>query len=291
MVGAGRAGHDPRVHAAWSPRLIDLAHHEPCRSTPCRALQRRRDDRQPPRGPVHQLGHRPWSTHPTPLPRPKGALDNFFSASNSVRRAASTSRTSGRSAVGPAGRSWTSTPIPARSQAGEEPQEKDHLLEHGVDRPRPFRDDKLWLGINVYRIDVASTDSGAADPVGCCGSGATPKTYFDATFCTNGIARLLSVNMTTAQTVAKTQVPAFHQAVVIVNSSKYGGSGGSIAVVSAAPDANLIGIHEMGHSAFGLADEYSTLLGCDSGETGHDRYVGSEPTQPNVTATASPWNP
>ena len=50
MVGAGRAGHDPRVHAAWSPRLIDLAHHEPCRSTPCRALQRRRDDRQPPRG-------------------------------------------------------------------------------------------------------------------------------------------------------------------------------------------------------------------------------------------------
>src|SRR5215472_3863057 len=59
----------------------------------------------------------------------------------------------------------------------------------------PF--DGLWPGINVYRIDVTSTESGADDPVGCGGSGAAPATYFDATFCTNGTDRLLSVNQTT----------------------------------------------------------------------------------------------
>ena len=36
----------------------------------------------------------------------------------------STSRTSGRSAVGPTGRSWTPTPIPARHEEAEEPQKK-----------------------------------------------------------------------------------------------------------------------------------------------------------------------
>ncbi len=43
-------------------------------------------------------------------------------------------------------------------------------------------------------------------------------------------------------------------------------------------------MHEMGHTAFGLADEYSTYAGCSSGETGHNTYSGSEPTEQNVTA-------
>jgi hypothetical protein len=34
--------------------------------------------------------------------------------------------------------------------------------------------DELWCAINVYRIDVASTDSGAADPIACGGTGASP---------------------------------------------------------------------------------------------------------------------
>src|SRR5205807_343476 len=48
----------------------------------------------------------------------------------------------------------------------------------------PF--DALAEGINVFRIDVASTDSGADDPVACGGTGASPRTYFDATFCGDG---------------------------------------------------------------------------------------------------------
>ena len=51
--------------------------------------------------------------------------------------------------------------------------------------------------INIHRVDVTSTDSGAADPVACGGTGENLRTYFDASFCNNGIKRLLEVNNTT----------------------------------------------------------------------------------------------
>ena len=149
----------------------------------------------------------------------------------------------------------------------------------------PF--DTLWPGINVHRVDVSSTDSGATDPVACGGTGATPKTYFDASFCTNGVARLLALTSATALSVARTQVPKMHMTFVIVNSTKYGGSGGDVAVFSRDAAAPEIGIHEMGHTAFGLADEYESLAGCSSGEVGHDSYAGTEPAEPNVTANTA----
>ena len=43
----------------------------------------------------------------------------------------------------------------------------------------PF--DELSPAINVFRINVSSTDSGADDPVSGGGTGATARTYFDAT--------------------------------------------------------------------------------------------------------------
>ena len=122
----------------------------------------------------------------------------------------------------------------------------------------PYND--LWCGINVYRIDVVSTDSGADDP-GTCGdgsngSGATPRTYFDATFCGDGQARrLLTCDSTSAKAVAVAQVPRVNMTMVIVNSSQYGGSGGDVAVFSTNPSSAEIGLHEMGHTAFGFADE------------------------------------
>jgi hypothetical protein len=48
----------------------------------------------------------------------------------------------------------------------------------------PF--DHLMAGINVHRLAVSSTDSGADDPAACGGSGAAPRTFFDATFCAGG---------------------------------------------------------------------------------------------------------
>ena len=38
----------------------------------------------------------------------------------------------------------------------------------------------------------------------------------------------------------------------------------------------------MGHSAFGLADEYEYYAGCGV-EAGHDQHPATEPTEPNVT--------
>lgn len=137
---------------------------------------------------------------------------------------------------------------------------------------------ELFCGINVYRIDVVSNESGADDP-GCAGGPATTaKTYFNSTFCSmfagSPLDRLLTVDDGLALSVATSHVPLKHQVVCIVNSTKYGGSGGSVATCSVNAQANEIAIHEMGHSAFGLADEY--------GGNGAGTPAG-EPAKPNVT--------
>ena len=135
----------------------------------------------------------------------------------------------------------------------------------------------LFCGINVYRIDVVSTESGADDP-GCGGNPpVTANTYFDATYCTlfSGapLERLLSIDSASALSVATTHVPLRHQVLCIVNSGKYGGAGGTVATSSTHASSAEIAIHEIGHSAFGLADEYG----------GSAAAPAAEPPQPNVT--------
>jgi hypothetical protein len=149
----------------------------------------------------------------------------------------------------------------------------------------PF--DSLQSALNVHRVDVWSLDTGADDPAACGGTGAVARTLFDSSFCTCGIRRLLAVNNATALQVAISQVPAFAMAMVLVNSSTYGGSGGSVAVFSRAPDADEIALHEMGHTAFGFADEYEYWAGCGA-ETDHNQHQALEPGQPNVTTDANP---
>ena len=145
--------------------------------------------------------------------------------------------------------------------------------------------DELSPAINIFRVNVASTDSGADDPVATGGTGATPHTYFDATFGANGIRRLLVCNTTTALTVAAAQIPEFTVAIVVVNSTVYGGSGGSVGTYSLAGGATEIAIHELGHTAYGLADEYPYYAG--GAETGHDHHPAGEPSQPNVTTNSN----
>lgn len=148
----------------------------------------------------------------------------------------------------------------------------------------PF--DELQCAINVYRVDVASTDSGADDPTACGGTGAIVATYFDASFCNGGIRRLLLANSGTVQNVVNTQVPQWHQIIVIVNSSIWGGAGGSIAVTSTALGWENIAIHELGHAVFGFADEYEYWAGCGI-DTGQNNYPGGEPSEPNVTTNTN----
>ncbi|MER5278360.1 M64 family metallopeptidase [Streptomyces sp. NPDC002809] len=141
--------------------------------------------------------------------------------------------------------------------------------------------DRIGRGINTWRINVTSTDSGADDPAASGGTGATARTYFDSRFGANGIRRLLVCNNSTVLQTATARVPEFSVAIVVVNSPVYGGSGGSVGTYSLAGGATEIAIHELGHTAYGLADEYAYYAG--GGETGHDHHPAGEPAEPNVT--------
>lgn len=143
----------------------------------------------------------------------------------------------------------------------------------------PF--DELSVAVNVFRVNVTSTDSGADDPALAGGTGTTASTYFDSMYGSNNIRWRLVCNSITALQVASAEVPEFSVALVVVNSTIYGGSGGSVATYSLASGATEIAIHEMGHTAFGLADEYAYYAG--GAETGRDHHPVSEPPEPNVT--------
>jgi hypothetical protein len=72
----------------------------------------------------------------------------------------------------------------------------------------------------------------------------------------------------------------------LVNSTQWGGAGGSIAKFSQGGNWVAGAIHEMGHTLFGLADEYEYWIGCGM-ETDHDDYrnwiIHWEPGEPNIT--------
>jgi len=101
---------------------------------------------------------------------------------------------------------------------------------------QPFR--RMWCAINVHRVDVRSDESGADEPATCAdggtGSGVTRTTYFDSSFCRDGTSRLLYGSEAIAVATAQAAVPAVSARVVIVNSPRYGGAGGSSAWFSLA---------------------------------------------------------
>lgn len=127
---------------------------------------------------------------------------------------------------------------------------------------------------NFKVIQSVSQDSGAAeDP----DSGA-PNTLFGAYYDCEGVSQLICVNEAAVLSAAAADVPEFDLALVVVNDSNYGGSGGDVPVVSTDPDAAEILRHELGHTLGHLADEYS------------DPYPSYPPcsaaedcTEPNVT--------
>jgi hypothetical protein len=142
----------------------------------------------------------------------------------------------------------------------------------------PFNE--FWEKTNVYIVKIASTDSGADLPAQCQG-GAPPvdvRTYLNASFCgAQNNKRLLVVDRTTAKKVWSNWIPQAHVAFAMVNSGIYGGSGGEVAVFSTNALSPLIGIHELGHSFFKLADEYETP------------YIDDNPDNyPNLTSKTVP---
>lgn len=124
---------------------------------------------------------------------------------------------------------------------------------------------------NVYAIKVPSNESGADHPATATDvtEPATPitavDTYFNSTFDGFGFHRLLfygidwpSSNAARSKIVSvlADNFPTYDQALILVNSTVYGGSGGEFPLSSMATSANEIAIHELGHSLFDLLDEY-----------------------------------
>lgn len=134
----------------------------------------------------------------------------------------------------------------------------------------PFKEYANYF--NVHIIKVPSNQSGADHP-GTATDVAEPAspifnnidTYFNATFDSFGFHRLLyyeidgfSANNTQAKiyAVLAANFPTYDQALILVNSTEYGGSGGEFPMASLHSSANEIAIHELGHSLFNLKDEY-----------------------------------
>lgn len=105
---------------------------------------------------------------------------------------------------------------------------------------------------NVKLIHVISNDNGADNG----DYGANRDTALNSYFNCNNIERLLCVDGGEAASIAAQDVPEYNFAVVIVNDTKYGGSGGAICASSANDESYEVMAHEIGHSLARLADEY-----------------------------------
>ncbi|MDH3784978.1 MAG: M64 family metallopeptidase, partial [Acidobacteriota bacterium] len=83
---------------------------------------------------------------------------------------------------------------------------------------------------------------------------------------------------------AELRAPAQDETVVMVNTTRYGGCGGSRATYAAGNGSALeLAVHELGHSMSGLADEYVSNSGCGS-------FAGNVNTSTNgVSGAWSEW--
>lgn len=125
---------------------------------------------------------------------------------------------------------------------------------------------------NVYRIQIASVESGTDNG----SAGGSRNTYFDTGFRIPEIIQHCSIGSTgstRAYSLLNTHVPEYDIPVVLVNDSKYGGTGGPLAVVTTNSFSPQILEHELGHSFAKLTDEYD------------EAYAGYPATEfPNATA-------
>ncbi|WP_179335811.1 T9SS type A sorting domain-containing protein [Winogradskyella costae] len=116
---------------------------------------------------------------------------------------------------------------------------------------------------NVYIIKVPSNESGATHPGTASDEPttvvpvATVDNYFGTAFDSYDVHRLLfTENSALISTVLANNFPLYDQALILVNSPYYGGSGGQFPISSTGEDAGEIAIHELGHSFVNLKDEY-----------------------------------
>jgi hypothetical protein len=131
---------------------------------------------------------------------------------------------------------------------------------------------------NGFGIFVASAESGADHPA----QSVYRDTYFNSTFNSYHTERLLTIPPNDMDTdfnhgerkvydLLAALLPEFDLAAVLVNDSEYGGSGGSVLVVSTHEKSALVATHELGHTYAHLGDEYP------------DPYAYPDTEEPNTT--------
>ncbi len=130
--------------------------------------------------------------------------------------------------------------------------------------------------MNVYRVDVASNESGADES----DRGVYRDTAMDGAFNCFNIDRLLCVNPDKVYDVVGSVLAPDKRDVIVVisNSTRYGGSGGAMATLSMHPQSTEVALHEIGHTAFALADEYEYGT-CDLSYEPAEANVSLEPTR------------
>lgn len=139
----------------------------------------------------------------------------------------------------------------------------------------PF--EPLLQAFGACRVEIASPTGGIRDPLDP-DNGAEP--VFGSQFGSGSGRRLIKVDQSRALKAAKRAAGshAHFVGIVVANTTDYGGSGGDVAVFSRHALAAQIAIHELGHSLFNLADEYST-----DGRSSTDK-----PIEANVAAKPHP---
>lgn len=116
----------------------------------------------------------------------------------------------------------------------------------------PFKSYKEYF--NVYTVYAQSTRRGAVMGEANVDNLTKFNAYFDS-----DIQRLLYIkdaNLAEEYFAKAILQATIHLKVVVVNDDRYGGAGGSFAVVSRNSQANKILLHEAGHVFADLADEY-----------------------------------
>lgn len=124
--------------------------------------------------------------------------------------------------------------------------------------------------LNIRRVDVASAQSGVTE------GGVTRNTALGTVIGCYNIARLVCVDENKVLNTVSPLTPADGRDIylVVANTATYGGAAlGNVGTMTLHPQAIEVALHEIGHSAFNMADEY------DYGTCG----TSSEPSEPNVT--------
>lgn len=138
----------------------------------------------------------------------------------------------------------------------------------------PFNDEAIRNKINIRAVCTVSNQSGVS-----MDANNLYDTFFKSSFNNAGIERLLCIHDNDAlDKIVQQYMPDCNVPIVVCNSTVYGGSGGSVCVVSDHEQATDIAFHEFGHTGGGLADEYW--------ETTTDSTNGRE--YPNRTAESDP---